>query len=83
MAAIPPAASGAGKLRDRNNLKLLTGRADFISNSFANQKPCHRDPIVGTPYHTHVEFRLSLVPAHEAAAFQMQSERIHASAAAR
>lgn len=76
------AASSAGKLRDRNNLKLLTGRADFISDSFAHQKPCHRDPIAGTPYHKHVAVRLSLVPVHEAAACQMQSERIHASAAA-
>ena len=76
------AASGAGKLRDRNNLKLLTGRADFISDSFAHQKPCHRDPIAGTPYHRHVAVRLSLVPVHEVAACQMQSERIHANAAA-
>jgi len=41
----------------------------------------NRDPIAGTPYHKHVAARLSLVSAHEAAAYQMQSERIHASAA--
>src|ERR1700687_2601327 len=35
------AASDAGVLRDRNDLKLLTGCADFIPNSFAHQKPCH------------------------------------------
>jgi hypothetical protein len=29
-------------LRDRNDLKLLTGWADFIPNSFAHQIPCHR-----------------------------------------
>src|SRR5258708_5812636 len=28
-------------LRDRNDLKVLTGCADFIPNSFAHQKPCH------------------------------------------
>ena len=28
-------------LRDRNDLKRLTGCADFIPNSFAHQKPCH------------------------------------------
>jgi|ERR1700682_984293 len=32
---------GAGVLRDCNDLKLLTGRADYIPNSFAHQKPCH------------------------------------------
>jgi hypothetical protein len=42
----------------------------------------HRDPIAGTPYHKHVAVRLSLAPAQEAAACQMQSERIHARAAA-
>jgi anaerobic selenocysteine-containing dehydrogenase len=42
----------------------------------------NRDPIAGTPYHKHVAVRLSLAPAHEVAACQMQSERIHASAAA-
>jgi anaerobic selenocysteine-containing dehydrogenase len=42
----------------------------------------NRDPIAGTPYHKHVAVRLSLVPVHEAAACRMQSERIHASAAA-
>jgi hypothetical protein len=36
------AASGARALRDRNDLKLLTGRADFIPNSFAHQEPCDR-----------------------------------------
>jgi hypothetical protein len=60
----------------------LTGRADFISDSFAHQKPCHRDPIAGTPYHKHVAIRLPLVPAHKAVACQMQSEPIHASAEA-
>ena len=35
------AASGAGVLRDRNDLKLLTGCTDYIPNSFAHQKPCH------------------------------------------
>ena len=42
----------------------------------------NRDPIAGTPYHKHVAVRLSLAPAHEAAASQTQSERIHARAAA-
>jgi len=28
-------------LRDRNDLKALTGCADFIPNSLAHQKPCH------------------------------------------
>ena len=42
----------------------------------------NRDPIAGTPYHKHVAVRLALVPAHEAAACQMQSERIHARVAA-
>ena len=28
-------------LRDRNDLKVLTGCADFIPNSLAHQKPCH------------------------------------------
>jgi anaerobic selenocysteine-containing dehydrogenase len=42
----------------------------------------NRDPIAGTPYHKHVAVRLSLAPAQEAAACQMQSERIHARAAA-
>jgi len=42
----------------------------------------HRDPIAGTPYHKHVAVRLSLLPDHEAAAHQMRSQRIHASAAA-
>ena len=42
----------------------------------------NRDPIAGTPYHKHVAVRLSLAPAHEAAACQLQSERIHARAAA-
>jgi hypothetical protein len=42
----------------------------------------NRDPIAGTPYHKHVAVRLSLVPAQEAAACQMRSERIHARAAA-
>jgi DNA invertase Pin-like site-specific DNA recombinase len=28
-------------LRDRNDLKLLTGCADFIPNRFAHQKLCH------------------------------------------
>ena len=32
----------SGVLRDCNDLELLTGRADYISNSFAHQKPCHR-----------------------------------------
>ena len=35
------AASDAGVLRDRNDLKVLTGCADFIPNSLAHQKPCH------------------------------------------
>src|SRR6202142_4628340 len=30
-----------GVLRDRNDLKVLTGCADFIPNSLAHQKPCH------------------------------------------
>lgn len=42
----------------------------------------NRDPIAGTPYHKHVAVRLSLLPHHEAAAYQMRSQRIHASAAA-
>jgi anaerobic selenocysteine-containing dehydrogenase len=42
----------------------------------------NRDPIAGTPYHKHVAVRLSLLPDHEAAAHQMRSQRIHASAAA-
>jgi hypothetical protein len=28
-------------LRDRNDLKVLTGCADFIPNSLADQKACH------------------------------------------
>jgi hypothetical protein len=28
-------------LRDRNDLKLLTGCTDYIPNSFAHQRPCH------------------------------------------
>src|ERR1700737_1203980 len=28
-------------LRDRNDLKLLTGCADFIPKSFTHQEPCH------------------------------------------
>src|SRR5216683_2741170 len=35
------AASSAGVLRDRNDLKLLTGCTDYIPNSFAHQKLCH------------------------------------------
>ena len=35
-------ASGASVLRDRNDLKLLTGCTDYIPNSFAHQKPRHR-----------------------------------------
>ena len=35
------AASGAGVLRDRNDLKLLTGCTYYIPNSFAHQKPCN------------------------------------------
>jgi len=31
-----------GVLRDRNDLKLLTGCTDYISNSFAHQKPRYR-----------------------------------------
>jgi hypothetical protein len=42
----------------------------------------NRDPIAGTPYHKHVAVRLSLAPATEAAACQLQSERIHPGAAA-
>jgi anaerobic selenocysteine-containing dehydrogenase len=42
----------------------------------------NRDPIAGTPYHKHVAVRLSLAPAAEAAACQLQSERIHPRAAA-
>jgi hypothetical protein len=42
----------------------------------------NRDPIAGTPYHKHVAVRLVLVPAHEAAIYQSQSERIHLRAAA-
>lgn len=34
-------AAGAGVLRDRNDLKLLTGCTDDIPNSFAHQEPCH------------------------------------------
>ena len=33
--------SGAGVLRDRNDLKFLTGCADDIPNSFAEQRPRH------------------------------------------
>jgi hypothetical protein len=33
---------GASVLRDRNDLKLLTGCTDYIPNSFAHQKPRHR-----------------------------------------
>jgi anaerobic selenocysteine-containing dehydrogenase len=40
----------------------------------------NRDPVAGTPYHKHVAVRLATVPAQEAAAQQMQSERIHARA---
>ena len=43
----------------------------------------NRDPIAGTPDHKHVAVRLSLVPAHEAAACQMQSDCIHTSVARR
>ena len=39
-------------------------------------------PSQGSSYHKNVAVRLSLAPAHEAAASQMQSERIHARAAA-
>ena len=35
------AASYPGVLRDRNDLKLLTGCTDYIPNSFAHQGPCH------------------------------------------
>jgi hypothetical protein len=28
-------------LRDRNDLKLLTGCTDYIPNSYAHQRPCH------------------------------------------
>jgi len=42
----------------------------------------NRDPIAGTPYHKHVAVRLLRLPDHEAAAHQMRSQRIHASAAA-
>jgi hypothetical protein len=35
------AASGVGVLRDRNDLKLLTGCTYYIPNSFAYQKPCN------------------------------------------
>ena len=38
----PGKAAGAGVLRDRNDLKLLTGCTDYISNSFAHQKPRYR-----------------------------------------
>ena len=31
----------SGVLRDRNDLKLLTGCTYYIPNSFAHQKPCH------------------------------------------
>jgi hypothetical protein len=31
-----------GVLRDRNDLKLLTGCTDYIPNSFTHQKPRHR-----------------------------------------
>ena len=41
----------------------------------------NRDPIAGTPYHKNVAVRLALVSAHEAAAYQSQSERIHKRAA--
>jgi anaerobic selenocysteine-containing dehydrogenase len=41
----------------------------------------NRDPIAGTPYHKNVAVRLAMVPAHEAAACQSQSERIHKRAA--
>jgi anaerobic selenocysteine-containing dehydrogenase len=42
----------------------------------------NRDPIAGTPYHKHVAVRLSRLADHEAAAYQMRSQRIHANAAA-
>jgi hypothetical protein len=32
---------GAGVLRDRNDLELLTGCTCYIPNSLADQKPCH------------------------------------------
>jgi anaerobic selenocysteine-containing dehydrogenase len=41
----------------------------------------NRDPIAGTPYHKNVAVRLALASAHEAAAYQSQSERIHMRAA--
>jgi anaerobic selenocysteine-containing dehydrogenase len=41
----------------------------------------NRDPIAGTPYHKNVAVRLALVSAHEAAAYQSRSERIHMRAA--
>ena len=31
----------SGVLRDCNDLKPLTGCADYIPNSFAHQRPCH------------------------------------------
>jgi len=37
----PRKAAGAGVLRDRNDLKLLTGCTDDIPNSFAHQEPCY------------------------------------------
>src|ERR1700692_4296498 len=42
----------------------------------------NRDPIAGTPYHKHVAVRLSVVPASESAACQMNSARIHPGTAA-
>ena len=44
-------------------------------------KSGNRDPIAGSPYHKNVAVRLAMVPAHEAAAYQSQSERIHMRAA--
>src|SRR6266568_3982874 len=36
------AASGAGPLRNRNDLELLTGCAGYIPDGLAHQRPCHR-----------------------------------------
>jgi hypothetical protein len=41
MTASGAKAAGAGVLRDRNDLKLLTGCTDDIPNSFAHQEPCY------------------------------------------
>src|ERR1700685_3588079 len=79
--------SGASSMR-RGQLALRTATATpdgdlFINGPLINLlAECgNRDPIAGTPDHKHVAVRLSIVPAHEAAACQMQSDCIHTSVA--